>query len=55
METKKNKHERESDKAFAHAIEHLESAKDDISFAENIIRAAQERSKEKRRKDDKNI
>ena len=46
------KYRRNTDRAFAHAMEHLENAKQDISLAENIIRKAQEDSKKTKRKSD---
>ncbi|GEM_PF-1172489 len=46
------KYRRNTDRAFAHAIEHLESAKQGINLCENIIRKAQENSKKTKRKND---
>ena len=46
------KYRRNSDRALAHAMEHLENAKQNISLAENIIRKAQEDSGEAKRKND---
>ena len=47
------KYRRDTDRAFAHAVEHLENAKQDICLAENIIRKAQEDSKKNKRKEDR--
>lgn len=47
-----NDAQRKSTKAFSHAMEHLENAKQDISLAENIIKAEQERSQTSKRKED---
>ena len=61
-----HKYRRDIDRAFAHALEHCESAKIsaetgnitnikiNIDLAENIIRQAQKDSKKSKRRDDKN-
>ena len=49
-----HKYRRDTDRAFAHAIGHLENAKQDINLCENIIRKAQEDSHKAKRKNDKN-
>ena len=48
------KKERTSERAFIHVLDHLENAKNDINFAENIIREALKHSKESVREEDKN-
>ncbi len=49
------KYRRNTDRAFAHAMEHLETAKTNIDLCENIIRMAQKNShKAKRKNDEKN-
>lgn len=45
---------RESERALKHAMDHLENAKQDINFAENIIKKELERSQKHKRKDDEN-
>lgn len=47
-----HKHRRDTDRAFAHALEHCETAKTNISLCENIIRKAQEDSSKAKRKED---
>ena len=46
------KYRRNSDRALAHALEHLNIAKTNINLCENIIRKAQEDSGEAKRKND---
>ena len=46
------KYRRNDDRAYAHALEHLETAKMNIDLCKNIIRKAQENSKKTKRKND---
>ena len=47
-----HKHRRDTERALAHAMEHLETAKTNINLCENIIRKAQENSEKSKRRED---